>query len=82
MVVMGRDETVAVCRGHDGVGRSGTIGEDGWSERRSERVHTGFARGSRTEAGFAPTFNFSDELTTTLDTLSSFAASFVICRSE
>ena len=34
LVVMGRDETVvAVCRGRDGVGRSETVGEDGWSER-------------------------------------------------
>ena len=52
----------------------------GASERRSERVHTGLAEGldACTEAGFAPTFNFSDELTMKLDALSSFAASFII----
>ena len=77
---MGRDETVvAVFRGRGGVGRSATVGEDGWSERAKKRASSHRARRRLvcTEAGFAPTFNFSDELTMMLDALSSFAAFFV-----
>ena len=71
---------LAMFRGRDGIGRSETVGEDGWSKRAKKQAssHRARRRLACTEAGFAPTFNLSDELTMILDALSSFAASFII----
>ena len=77
-VVSGDDWTVAVfVGGHDGAGRSGTIGWRGLTVGASAQGSQARAYGS---AGFAPTFSSSDEpmVLVTLDALSSFSASFVI----